>query len=395
MIIHRIYKDKRKVIYEARLDGCKYDAVRLIHKRFPIVKRVFPHIKDLIADIEFAKDTFNLRTALIKDDWKSVMEFKVEDKINSEEITAELDLRLLHKLEISIQKAIGRWQREIEHDLARCDVEINHYRGLEAFNAERIRDALVSEIRSLSKEQGFTKVVLGISGGKDSTVAAALCARALGAENVYGVLIPDGEQSDLNDSYEVVKTLGIHRKECNIGKIHEYLRYVASGVTYTDTFQVKITPEADINVGPRLRMTLLREISQSIGARLCGTSNLSESFVGYCTKDGDTSCDFNPLGMLTSKEVVEIGLTMDEIPKHLVLKEPADGLSGSTDEERIGVSYNDIHNYIRDSKFRSLKSDTNKRIEYLHIVSEHKRKPAKRLLSDEKGNLKDKYKYMI
>ena len=102
-----------------------------------------------------------------------------------------------------------------------------------------------------------------------------------------------------------------------------------------------------MNVGPRLRMTTLRYIAQALGARLAGTSNLSESTVGYCTKDGDTSSDFALLAALTSVEVVEVGLTMEELPRDLVVKTPTDGLSGKSDEERLGVTYRDIHAYIR------------------------------------------------
>ena len=105
--------------------------------------------------------------------------------------------------------------------------------------------------------------------------------------------------------------------------------------------------ESDINVGPRLRMTTLRYIAQALNARLVGTGNLSESTVGYCTKDGDTSCDFALLLGLTSVEVVQVGLTMPELPRHLVVKTPTDGLSGMSDEEKMGILYKDIHAYIR------------------------------------------------
>ena len=218
------------------------------------------------------------------------------------------------------------------------------------FDAARARDGLVSAIRALARAQGFNKVVLGVSGGKDSTVCAALCARALGAENVYGVMLPDGEQKDIADSMRVCEALGIHRRVINIGGIHQALKAVTDQVEPTagaGEFAVPYSRESDINVGPRLRMTTLRYIAQSIGARLVGTGNLSEATVGYCTKDGDTSCDFSLLGVVTSVEVVQIGLTMPELPRELVEKTPTDGLSGKSDEERLGMSYADIHKYIR------------------------------------------------
>ena len=191
------------------------------------------------------------------------------------------------------------------------------------FNAEKTRDTLVELIRDYTKKAGVGRVVIGISGGKDSSTAAALCARALGAENVYGIMLPDNVQSDIADSKRICECLGIQARTVNIGKIHEALKEAVLPELSGDFFeegqtQSKAEHESNINVGPRLRMTVLRYIAQSLGAFVCGTGNLSESTVGYCTKDGDTSCDFNSLGKLTSKEVVAVGLTMEELPKELV-----------------------------------------------------------------------------
>ena len=219
-----------------------------------------------------------------------------------------------------------------------------------SFDAERARDGLVAAIKALAGQQGFTRVVLGISGGKDSTVCAALCARALGAENVYGVMLPDGEQKDISDSVRVCQALGIQSRTINIGPMHEALKAVTDQRETTAAqgeFAIPYSHESDINVGPRLRMTTLRYIVQALGARLVGTGNLSEATVGYCTKDGDTSCDFSLLGALTSVEVVQVGLTMPELPRDLVEKTPTDGLSGKSDEEKLGLRYADIHAYIR------------------------------------------------
>ena len=230
----------------------------------------------------------------------------------------------------------------------------------QVFQPEKARDSLVNELRKLAETRGFSKVVVGISGGKDSTVTAAICARALGADHVYGVMMPDGEQKDIADSIRVCEALGIHRRTVNIGKMHAALKEV----TYQNTpsaadgeFVIPQNRESDINVGPRLRMTTLRYIAQALGAWLAGTGNLSEATVGYCTKDGDTSCDFAMLGALTSVEVVEVGLTMPEIPRELVTKTPTDGLSGYSDEERLGVSYADIHRYIREGSCGNPETD--------------------------------------
>ena len=221
---------------------------------------------------------------------------------------------------------------------------------LEHFDAVSARDSLVKAIRELAAEQGFDKVVIGISGGKDSTVSAALCARALGRDHVYGVMLPDGEQKDIGDSLLVCRSLGINYRTVNIGGMHTALKEQTGrerDAVPEEEFIVPFSRESDINVGPRLRMTTLRYIAQAIGARLVGTGNLSEATVGYCTKDGDTSCDFSLLGKLTSLEVVEVGLTMEELPKELVVKTPSDGISGVSDEEKLGLSYRDIHQYIR------------------------------------------------
>ena len=230
----------------------------------------------------------------------------------------------------------------------------------QVFQPEKARDSLVNELRKLAETRGFSKVVVGISGGKDSTVTAAICVRALGAENVYGVMMPDGEQKDIADSLRVCKALGIHHRTVNIGKMHAALKEVTDQNTPSAAdgeFVIPQNRESDINVGPRLRMTTLRYIAQALGAWLAGTGNLSEATVGYCTKDGDTSCDFAMLGALTSVEVVEVGLTMPEIPRELVTKTPTDGLSGYSDEERLGVSYADIHRYIREGSCGNPETD--------------------------------------
>ena len=266
--------------------------------------------------------------------------------------------------------------------------------GAYTFDPIKKRDALIENLRTYAASSGFQDVILGISGGKDSTVAAALCARALGKEHVHGVLLPDGVQPDLSDSLEVVSALGIQHRIVNIGAIHRALlatvlrnedpatsefvfesdiKDVPESFSSTE-FETVFHQESNFNVGPRLRMTVLRYIGQSMGARLVGTGNLSEATVGYCTKDGDTSCDFSMLGSLTSVEVVQIGLTMEEIPKHLVEKTPTDGLSGKPDEERLGVTYQEIHDFIRLGSSGSEKADD--LISRKQAMNRHKREPA-------------------
>ena len=243
------------------------------------------------------------------------------------------------------------------------------------FDATAVRDRLVRQIRQTAERQGFTRVVLGISGGKDSTVCAALCARALGRENVFGVMLPDGVQKDIGDSQAVCAALGIPHRTVNIGAMHEALRAVTDQVHPTaeaEEFAIPPSRQSDINVGPRLRMTTLRYIAQALNARLAGTGNLSELTVGYCTKDGDTSCDFSILGRLTSVEVVEVGLTMEELPRELVVKTPSDGLTGKSDEENLGVRYVQIHQYLRLGTCGD--KETDEKIRRMEAAAMHKRR---------------------
>ena len=241
------------------------------------------------------------------------------------------------------------------------------------YRPEEVRDRLVEKIRCHMEACGMKNVVLGISGGKDSTVVAALCVRALGAEHVYGVMLPDGEQKDIEDSKRVFEALGIKPYTVNIGKIHEALRTAASNGLSEEL--EKAGPEkvrcSDINVGPRLRMTVLRYVGQAVDALLCGTGNLSEATVGYCTKGGDACYDFNPIGKLTTVEVVQVGLTMPELPVDLVNKTPSDGLSGMSDEDKLGVTYGKIHDYIR--KGTSGDPEADALIRKLEKSSAHKR----------------------
>ena len=190
----------------------------------------------------------------------------------------------------------------------------------------------------------------------------------LGKENVYGVMLPDGEQKDISDSRTICESLGIRQRTVNIGAIHAALKAVTdqNGSTAADgEFTVPCSRASDINVGPRLRMTVLRYIAQALDARLAGTGNLSEATTGYCTKDGDTSCDFGVLGKLTSVEVVQVGLTMAELPADLVRKTPSDGLSGKR-------KYTDIHRYLREGSCGD--PETDDKIRKREAANMHKRR---------------------
>lgn len=199
--------------------------------------------------------------------------------------------------------------------------------------------------------------VIGISGGKDSTVAAALCVEALGKNRVIGVLMPNKTQSDIEDSYAVCSALGIKHMVVDIGSSVECLN---SAIMHAG---LELSEQSIINLPPRIRMSTLYAISQSVNGRVVNTCNLSEDYIGYSTRWGDSVGDFSPLSQLTSEEVVLIG---DELglPHNLVHKTPADGLCGKTDEDNFGFSYAVLNKYIRTGECED-ESIKNK-IDYLH-----------------------------
>lgn len=182
--------------------------------------------------------------------------------------------------------------------------------------------------------------VIGISGGKDSAVAAALCVEALGEDRVIGVLLPDGEQSDIGDADKLVSYLGIRSYEVNIGNT------VNNAVVDIEKDVGSISEQAEINLPARIRMAMLYAVSQSLNGRVINTSNLSERWIGYTTLFGDSVGDFSPLSNLTSDEVIAVGKECG-LPDELLYKEPADGLCGKTDEKVFGFSYAMLNQYIR------------------------------------------------
>lgn len=237
------------------------------------------------------------------------------------------------------------------------------------FNAEATRDALVKWIADWFERNGKDKrAVLGISGGKDSTIVAALCARALGTDRVLGVLMPNGTQADIQDSYRVCEKLGIASIVVNIQDAYAGVyNSVLNALNYP-----ALSEQTTINIAPRLRMTTLYAVSQTVGGRVINTSNKSEAMTGYFTRWGDECGDMKPLINLLKNEVVAIGLTMDEIPRDLVEKAPSDGLTGKTDEDKIGFSYDALDNYLR---CIGNEGDIDKKIEARIFSTMFKRKP--------------------
>ncbi|MBR1489095.1 MAG: NAD(+) synthase [Bacteroidales bacterium] len=210
------------------------------------------------------------------------------------------------------------------------------------FNAKKVKDQVVRWIRDWFEENGKgCNAVLGISGGKDSSVAAALCAEALGKDRVIGVTMPNGIQPDIDDSFRIIRHLGIRSYNVNIGASFEALMAEVESVLGHEA-----SNQTRINMAPRLRMTTLYAVSQSNNGRVVNTCNLSEDWVGYSTRYGDAAGDFSPLGGLTVQEVVAIGEEMG-LPIDLVKKAPSDGLTGKTDEDNLGFTYAVLDRYIR------------------------------------------------
>lgn len=227
---------------------------------------------------------------------------------------------------------------------------------------------MVEWIKDSMINSGGSKAIIGISGGKDSSVVAALCVRSLGKENVIGVLMPDGIQKDLSDAKDICDFLEIKNMVVNIENIKE------SFLTSLNMGHKEIIPsissQTKINLPPRIRMTLLYAISQSIdNSRVINTSNISEDWIGYATIYGDTAGAFSPLGMLTSDEVVQIGEFLG-IPSRFIYKKPEDGLTGKTDEDIFGFSYEILNRYIREGICED--EDIRKKIDKMHRYSRHK-----------------------
>lgn len=220
-------------------------------------------------------------------------------------------------------------------------------------------------------ESGNAKgIVLGISGGKDSTVVSKLWADVIGADKVFGVLMPNGEQRDIKDSIEVCKTVGIKYMTVNISSAFSGL---LNAVKYNCSDTVfSVSAHTQTNVAPRIRMTTLYLVAQELGYRVSGTGNASEAYVGYCTKWGDAACDFNPIASFTTDEVIAIGDYLG-LPTHLTHKTPSDGLCGKSDEDNLGFSYETLNRYINTGELEN--PTTKEKIDKMWKYSRHKFDP--------------------
>ncbi len=208
------------------------------------------------------------------------------------------------------------------------------------FNAEKVKNDCVNWIRKFFEENGRDcRAIVGISGGKDSSVTAALCKEALGADRVIGVLMPNGEQSDIDCAKKLVNHLGIKHYIVNV-------KGAVDALTAALPREMDISVQTTTNVPPRVRMAVLYAVGQSSNGRVANTCNLSEDWVGYATRYGDAAGDFSPLAHLTVAEVKEIGRVLG-VPEDLVEKAPSDGLCGKTDEDNLGFTYAVLDKYIR------------------------------------------------
>lgn len=231
------------------------------------------------------------------------------------------------------------------------------------FDAERVKNACVQWIRDFFEENGKTcNAVVGISGGKDSSVVAALCVEALGKERVIGVLMPNGEQFDIDMSLLLVNHLQIKHYVVNIRDAVNSL---------TSAIPMSLTEQSKNNMPPRIRMTALYAVSQCCNGRVANTCNLSEDWVGYSTRYGDSVGDFSPLSQLTVQEVKAIGRVLG-LPDVLVDKVPIDGLCGKTDEDNLGFTYAVLDKYIRTGEIND--ENAKARIDRLHRINQFKLK---------------------
>lgn len=214
------------------------------------------------------------------------------------------------------------------------------------FNPSLVTADIVEWIQNFFEKNGKDcNAVIAISGGKDSSVAAGLCVKALGRERVIGVLLPNGFQSDIDASLKLVKHLGIKHVTVNIKSAYQELLEEV-GLQLENRLKVPVSRQTEINLPARLRMTATYGVAQSVNGRVVNTCNLSEDWVGYSTRYGDSVGDFSPLSMLTVEEVRAIGTELG-LPEELVYKVPIDGLTDKTDEDNLGFSYAVLDKYIR------------------------------------------------
>ncbi len=244
--------------------------------------------------------------------------------------------------------------------------ELDEY--MKSYDAANAKNHLVAWIRDWFEKNGNgCTAVVGISGGKDSSVVAALCLEALGKDRVFGVLMPNGQQSDIDMAYKLVDHLSIEYCEVNIFSGCNAIMH-----SVKEALDGHWSVQSSTNLPARVRMTTLYAVSQTVGGRVANTCNLSEDWVGYATRYGDGAGDFSPLSQLTVAEVKAIGRELG-LPEELVNKVPTDGLCGKTDEDNLGFTYDELDLYIRTGKIEN--QEHKAKIDHLHQKNLFKLKP--------------------
>lgn len=229
------------------------------------------------------------------------------------------------------------------------------------FDAKKATEQCIQWIKDWFEINGKgCNAVLGISGGKDSSIAAALCVEALGKDHVIGVLMPQGEQFDIDYSIELCELLGIKSITVNIGETVDAL---IKALPFDASTQTKT------NIPPRVRMAVLYAVSQSNNGRVVNTCNYSEDYVGYATRYGDGAGDFGPISNFTVAEIKQVGRVLG-LPEKFIEKPPLDGLCGRTDEDNLGFKYATLDAYIREGIEPD--PETKARIDRLHTINQFK-----------------------
>lgn len=236
-----------------------------------------------------------------------------------------------------------------------------------SFDANKVKDDLVQWLKDYFDNDGNPiNAVVGCSGGKDSSVVLAALVEAIGVNRVYAILMPNGIQSDIEDSYKICELLGLKPYLCNIEKGY-------NGVLESISNEFNPSKQTKINLAPVLRMATLKAISQSVNGRFTSNGNLSEIYLGWFTLDGDDRGAIKPLANLTATEVIAVGKELG-LPDWVINKTPSDGLCGDTDEQKMHISYSKLDNYIRTGFIDDI--EMKNRIEDRHCANLFKQEQA-------------------
>lgn len=237
-----------------------------------------------------------------------------------------------------------------------------------SFDAKKTKDEIVTWIRNYFRKNGSDcNAVIGMSGGKDSTIVAALCCEALGKDRVFGVIMPNTAMKDSDIAVEICEYLDIDYMDINIGEAYDSL---TNELAAND---IKLSSNAATNLPARLRMSTLFMVAQSVNGRVANTCNFSEDYIGWATLFGDGAGQFSPLGKLTVTEVKQIGYELG-LPKKFIEKTPADGLTDKSDEDNFGFTYQFLDRYIRTGDFGN-DTATAARIDKMHDANTFKLLP--------------------